>query len=60
VNGDATQIPNARDGGTWPSVTGCLGNPATSCTHTGGLPAAAGELLFYQVRGLCDGTEAPE
>jgi len=54
-----TGVPDARSGGSWPSVPGCLQSAATTCTHAGAMPAS-GELFLYQVRGACGAQEAAE
>jgi hypothetical protein len=49
-----------REGGGAPSVAGC--HPATgiSCADAGAAAIGGDPLRFYQVRGVCAGTEGAE
>ena len=54
-----TRIAGARaPGGSGLNLV-CGPIPTPTCAHLGGLPASAGPLLHYQLRGICGGLEGP-
>ena len=53
-------IPDARQGGSGQNPPGCAPAPGTTCMHPDAIDPGPGRVLFYQVRGACDGQEAAE
>jgi hypothetical protein len=58
--GEASAIPQAREGGSGAPVSGCGAAGDTTCTDTGAVDPGSGARRFYQVRGTCLGNEAAE
>jgi len=56
------QVPDAHAGPPFVAtpVPTCSAVALTTCDHAGIVPGPAGTTVFYNIRGLCGGEEAPE
>ena len=54
------RISETHAGGPWATAPECTGSSAKSCRHAGAAAGEAGELYYYQVRGMCASDEAAE